>query len=34
MFPMVKKCQDTETIKFQFDFTNGITDENIKNINI
>ena len=34
VFQMVKKHQDTKTIKFQFDFTNGITDEYMKKINI
>jgi hypothetical protein len=29
-----KKRSDTKTIKFQFDFTNRIIDENIKNSNI
>jgi hypothetical protein len=31
---LVKKRLNTKTIKFQFDFTNIITEENIKNINI
>jgi len=34
VIPLVKKAQLQKTIKFQLTFTNGITDLNIKNINI
>ena len=30
VIPLVKKHPNTKTIKFQFDFTNKIIDENIK----